>query len=81
MLFYTCIIYCGCSRPIRMICIWGLVEFRRAQFGRGNDTVGNPHRAPICQFENLSELFLLLELNKHFSIEQIEPTVSSPLLT
>ena len=33
-------------------------------FGRGDDTVGNPHRAQICQFE-LLELILLLKLDTH----------------
>ena len=33
------------------------------EFGRGDDTVGNPHRAQISQFE-LFELVLLLELDK-----------------
>ena len=52
-----------------------------ASLGRGDDTVGNPHRAQISQFE----LFLLLELDNILSIERFEPTVSqstvsSPLL-
>ena len=55
-----------------------------AFFGRGDDTVGNPHRAQIVQFE-LCELILLLKFDNKFSIEQFEPTVSqstvsSPLL-
>ena len=44
-------------------------------FRRGIDTVGNPHRTQISQFE-LFELILLLKLDKQFSIEQFEPTVS-----
>ena len=44
-------------------------------FGRGEDTVGNPHRAQIYQFE-LFELILLLKLDKRFSIEQFEPRAS-----
>ena len=52
--------------------------------GRGNDTVGNPHRAQISQFE-LFELNHLTGLNKLISIEQFEPiasqsAVSSPPL-
>ena len=43
--------------------------------GRGDDTVGNPHRAHFSPFE-LFELFLFLELDKQLSIEQFEPTVS-----
>ena len=42
---------------------------------RGNDTVGDPHRAEIHRFE-LFELFILLALDKQVSIEQFEPTVS-----
>ena len=42
---------------------------------RGDDTVRNPHRAQICQFE-LLELFLLLKVDKQFSIEQFEATLS-----
>ena len=44
-------------------------------FGRGDDTVGNPHRAQISQFE-LFELILLLKLDKQFPVEQFEATVS-----
>ena len=46
-----------------------------AVFGRGEDTVGNPHRAQICQFE-LFELLLLLKSDKQFPVEQFEATVS-----
>ena len=53
--------------------------------GRGDDTVGDPHRSKMSQFE-LFELILLLKLDNQFSVEQFEPTVSqstvpSPLLT
>ena len=47
----------------------------RAEFGRGDDTVGNPHRTQICKFE-LFELVLLLKLVKQFTVEQFEATVS-----
>ena len=43
--------------------------------GRGDDTVGNPHRTQFVQYM-LFELLLLLELDKRFSIKQFEPTVS-----
>ena len=43
--------------------------------GRGDDTVGNPHRAQISQFE-LFELILLSKLYKQFPVEQFEATVS-----
>ena len=41
------------------------------RFGRGEDTVGNPHRAQISQFE-LFRLILLLKLDKRFPVEQFE---------
>ena len=40
---------------------------RRSYLGRGDGTVGDPHRAQVVQFE-LSELILLLNLDKQFSI-------------
>ena len=43
--------------------------------GRGDDTVGNPHRAQIVQFE-LFELILLLKSDKRLPVEQFEATVS-----
>ena len=46
-----------------------------AHIGRGDDKVGNPHRAQISQFE-LFELVLLLKLDKQFPVEQFEATVS-----
>ena len=50
-------------------------------FGRGDDTVGSPHRAQIYTFE-LFEFILLSNVDKQFSIEQVEPTaVSSPPLS
>ena len=42
---------------------------------RGDDTVGNPHRAQMSQFE-LFELIRLLKLDKQFPLEQFEATVS-----
>ena len=47
---------------------------------RGDDTVGNPHRAQISQIE-LFELILLLKLDKQFPVVQFEATVPSPPLT
>ena len=46
-----------------------------AILGRGDDTVGSPHRAQISRFE-LFELILLSKLDKHFPVEQFEATVS-----
>ena len=43
--------------------------------GRGCDTVGNPRRARIWDFE-LFELMLLVELDKHFSVERFEAMAS-----
>ena len=42
---------------------------------RGDDTVGNHHRAQFCQFE-FFELILLLKLDERFPVEQFEATVS-----
>ena len=42
---------------------------------RGDDTVGNPHRAQISQFE-LFERILLLKLDKQCPVEQFEVMVS-----
>ena len=52
-------------------------HYRSAPEGlrRGDDTVGNPHRAQFDKLE-LFELITLFNLDKHFSIEQFEPTVS-----
>ena len=44
-------------------------------FGGGDDTVGNPHRAQIVQFE-LFELIPLLKLDKQLPVERFEATVS-----
>ena len=40
-----------------------------------SDTVGNPHRAQISQFE-MFELILLLKLDRQFPVEQFEATAS-----
>ena len=40
-------------------------------FGRGDETVGDPHRAQIYQFE-LFKLILLSNLYKQFPVEQFE---------
>ena len=42
---------------------------------RGDDTVGNPHRAQIYQSE-FFDLLLLLKLDKQFPVEQFEATAS-----
>ena len=44
-------------------------------FGRGDDTVGNPHRAQIAQFE-LFKFILLSKSDKQVPVEQFEATVS-----
>ena len=46
-----------------------------AVIGRGDDAIGNPHRAQMSQFE-FFELILLLKLDQPFPIEQFEATVS-----
>ena len=43
--------------------------------GRADDTVGNPHRAQISQFE-FFELIPLSRLDKQLSVEQFEATAS-----
>ena len=43
--------------------------------GRGDDAVGNPHRAQIVQFQ-LFESILLLKLAKQFPVERFEAEVS-----
>ena len=43
--------------------------------GRGDDTVGNPHRTQIYKLD-VFELIILSKLDKQFSIERFEPTVS-----
>ena len=45
------------------------------EVGRGDDAVGNPHRALISQFE-FFELMLLLKLETQFPAEQFETAVS-----
>ena len=55
------------------------------RLGRGDDRVGNPHRAQVSQFE-LFELILLLKLDRQLPVERFEATVSqstvpSPLLS
>ena len=49
--------------------------FAAALTGRGDDMVGNPHRAQIYQFE-LFELILSLNLDKQLPVEQFEAKVS-----
>ena len=59
----------------------GELQERRAnireveEFGRGDDTVGNPHRTQISQFE-LFELILLLKFDKQLPVERFEAAVS-----
>ena len=55
----------------------GEEQFQTAaiKIGRGDDTVGNPNRAQISQFE-LFEPILLLKLDRQFPVEQFEATAS-----
>ena len=48
---------------------------RSAVLERGDDAVGNPHRAQISQFQ-LFQLILLSKLDKQFYLEPFEATVS-----
>ena len=54
---------------------FGVRGFDGRIFGRGDDTVGNPHRAQMSQFE-LFELVLLLKLDRQSPVEQFQPAVS-----
>ena len=45
---------------------------------KGDDAVGNPHRAQMSQSE-LFELVLLLKSDKQFPVEQFEATVSQSI--
>ena len=79
------------AHPVCLGCVWckrrtsrvAMSRSRPGCFGRGNDTVGNPHRAQICQFK-LFEFILFLKLD---NVEQFEARVSQstvpspPLLT
>ena len=56
-------------------CARGRADRWMGKFGRGDDTVGNPHRAHFFQFE-LFEPVVLLKLDRQCSLEQFEPTVS-----
>ena len=47
----------------------------RGEVGRGDDMVGNPHRAQIIEFE-LFEFIIVMKLDKQLSVERFEPTVS-----
>ena len=57
---------------------------KRDDSGRGDDTVGNPHRAQISQFESLAQisqfelfvLILLVKLDRQFPVERFEAAVS-----
>ena len=44
--------------------------------GRGDDTVGNPHRAQTSQFELFELILLFLKLDKRFPVEPFEATGS-----
>ena len=51
-------------------------NLKRTPFGRGDDMVGDPHRAQIYQFLFLSKLILLLEFDRRFPVEQLEAALS-----
>ena len=50
------------------------------KLGRGDDTVGNPHRAQFVQFE-LFELILLWTSDEKFPVDRFEATVSQSTVT
>ena len=63
------------SRGHRAACIGIGAHSLHRLVRRGDDTVRNPHRAQISQFE-LFELFLLLKSDKRFSVEEFIAAVS-----
>ena len=63
----------GCSR--QPPCAACRDEWPVSHLGRGDDTIGSPHRTQISQFECF-ELILVLKLDKQFPAEQFEATVS-----
>ena len=52
-----------------------LISTAKLYLGRGDDTVGSPHRARNSQFE-LFELIHLSKLDKRFPVERFEATES-----
>ena len=65
---YVCMCVCVCIYIYIYIHIYIYIW-------KGEDTVGNPHRAQICQFE-FFEFILLLKLDKRLSVERFEAAVS-----
>ena len=54
---------------------WQLQTKKATATGRGDDAVGNPHRAEIDKLK-LFELVLFLKVDRQFSIERFEPTAT-----
>ena len=84
VLFYDCMYVRDAGRSGPDLTLGKTSSMRAAETGnksaciqvrRADDTVGNPHRAQICQFE-FFELFLLFNVDNHLSIEQFELTAS-----
>ena len=63
------------SEPIPRKAVWILPCDSGGCFGRGDDAIGNPHRAQFSQFE-LFELTISLKLDKQLPVERFEATVS-----
>ena len=83
MLKYTFAVILASSLVLRRLFDFSLdVNIRKRSYARiirrGVDTVGNPHRAQISQFEFFEYSFykIWLKQDKQFSIERFEPTVS-----
>ena len=72
MVSYTIVIHIYIYRYV-------VVSYDKATIGRGDDTVGNPHRAQICQSE-LFELILFLKLDKQLPVEQFEAVASQSIV-
>ena len=68
-------IYIHTSCRYVFVCSFTCIMYKHAPYrSTGYNTVGNPHRSQMYQFE-LFELIISLALYKRFSIEQFEPTV------
>ena len=67
------------QRLARTECLFCRHQYDTIQFGRGDATVGNPHRAQIYQFE-LFELVLLSKLDKQFPVERFEAALSQSIV-
>ena len=64
-------VYYGLVLVFELVCAYSAAKLSWKDLGRGDNTVGNPHRAQTSQYE-LSEFLLLLKLDEQFPVEQFE---------